>query len=234
MGVAWLRRGRTLALGVLCMTSEASVHAQWSASVAVDSDYRFRGVSLSESSPGLRAAVNYDAQNRCYGGASATRVELARGDPYAQLLGYAGCVLGADGAHPFELGATFSHFTGDSSYDFAEAYVGLLAERWSARLHLAPDYFGRHVSTAYVELDSQMPVNDSLRLFGHVGAVARIGGHGGGDASRIRADVRLGAGWVLRDVDLQIAWVAASRGGPYPAVYDKRRAAWVAGVSYAF
>ena len=216
------------------MTSVASVHAQWSASVAVDSDYRFRGVSLSDSGPGLRAAVNYDAQNRCYGGASATRVELARGDPYAQLLGYAGCVIAANAGRPFELGATFSHFTGDSSYDFAEAYVGLLGERWSGRLYLAPDYFGRHVSTAYAELDSHVSVNEAVRLFGHLGAVVRIGGRSGDDASRTRVDVRLGAGWVLHELDLQIAWVGASRGGPYPAVYSKRRAAWVAGVSYPF
>jgi uncharacterized protein (TIGR02001 family) len=233
MSVAWLRRGRTLALGVLCMTSEASVLAQWSASVAVDSDYRFRGVSLSESSPGLRAAVNYDAQNRCYGGASATRVELARGDPYAQLLGYAGCVLGADGAHPFELGATFSHFTGDSSYDFAEGYVGVLAQRWGARVHFAPDYFGRHVSTVYAELDVHTLLDEHWRVFGHLGGIVRISGDGGGE-SRSRVDVRFGGGWVWRALDLQVSWLAASRGGPYPAVYDKSRSAWVATASYSF
>ena len=77
-------------------------------------------------------------------------------------------------------------------------------------------------------------MNESVRLFGHVGAVARISGPHGDDASRARIDVRLGAGWALRDLDLQIAWVAATRGGPYPAVYDKPRAAWVAGASCSF
>jgi hypothetical protein len=53
-----------------------------------------------------------------------------------------------------EAGATFSHFTGDARYDFAEFYVGLLAGRWGARLHFAPDYFGRNVSTVYAEFDA--------------------------------------------------------------------------------
>ncbi len=233
MGLAWLRRGRRLALGLLCLTSGASVHAQWSASLSADSDYRFRGVSLNESRPSLRAALNYDAPDRCYAGASTTRVELARGDRYAQLLGYAGCVVPMS-ASPIELGATFSHFTGDSSYDYAEFYVGVLAERWNARLHIAPDYFGRHVSTVYTELDSHLLLNESLRLFGHLGAISRIGGPHDDNASRIRIDVSVGAGLALRQFDLRIAGVAASRGGPYPAVYERRRASWVASISCAF
>jgi len=217
----------------LCLASGTAAHAQLSASLAADSDYRFRGVSLSESRPSLRTSFNYDAPNGCYAGASATRVELARGDRYAQLLGYAGCVVPAGVGHHVEAGATFSHFTGNSSYDFAEGDVGVLAQRWSARIHFAPDYFGRHVSATYAELDVHTLLNENFRLFGHVGAIARTGGNGGG-ASRTRADVRLGVGWVLDDLDLQVAWLAASRGGPYPAVYDNRRSAWVAAATYSF
>ena len=234
MGVASLRRGRGLALAILCLLSSTAVRAQWSVSAAIDSDYRFRGVSLSESGPTLQLALNYDAPNRCYGGASARRVELARGDPYALLLGYAGCVVPAEAGRQVELGATLSHFTGDSSYDFAEVYVGLLAAPWVARLHLAPDYFGRHVSTAYAELDSYLSLNEHFRLSAHLGAISRIAGRHDNGESRMRFDLRLGAGWVLRELELQVAWVAASRGGPYPAVYGRRRAAWVAGASYAF
>ena len=228
-----LRRSRRLTFAVLCLGSGTAAQAQLGASLAVDSDYRFRGVSLSESGPSLRASFNYDAPNGCYGGASATRVELARGDRYAQLLGYAGCVVTAGLGKHLEAGATFSHFTGDSSYDFGEGYVGVLAERWSARIHFAPDYFGRRVSTAYGEFDIHTLLDENFRLFGHAGAILRTGGSGGG-ASRTRADVRLGAGWSGHGLDVQIAWLAASRGGPYPAVYDKRRGAWVAGASYSF
>ncbi len=228
-----LRRGRTLTLAGLLLGPASAAQAQLGASLAVDSDYRFRGVSLSESGPTARASFNYDAANGCYGGASATRVELAHGDRYAQLLGYAGCAVPAGIGKHLEAGAAFLHFTGDSSYDFAEGYVGVLAERWGARIHFAPDYFGRHVSTAYAELDLHTLLDEHWRLFGHVGAIVRVGGSGDGE-SRSRADLRIGAGWVWRGLDLQFSWLAASRGGPYPAVYDKGRSAWVAGASYSF
>lgn len=227
-------RGRCLIFLVLGTSWAALAEAQVSANVGVDSDYRFRGVSLSDDRPSLRTTLNYDAANACYGGAAATRVELARGDRYAQLQGYAGCVVPGDDARQFDLGATYSHFTGDSTYDFAEAYAGVLADRWSARLSFAPDYFGRHVPTAYAELDTHRILDEQFRLIGHVGLIAALRGDGGASASRFRADLRLGVGWVLRGLDVQLAWVAASRGGPYPAVYGNRRAAWVAAASYSF
>jgi len=225
------RRGRTFALAALLLGS-ASVQAQLGASVAIDSDYRFRGVTLSESGPTARASFNYDAANGCYGGASATSVEIAKGDRYIQVLGYAGCAVPAGVGRHVEAGLAFLHF-GDKEYDFAEGYVGVLAERWSGRVHLAPDYFGRHVSTVYAELDGHALLDEHFRLFGHVGAIVRIAGDGRG-ASRSRADLRLGIGWAMRGVDLQLAWLAATHGGPYPAVYDKRPTAWVASASYAF
>jgi len=229
-----LRRGRTftfaaLLLGLLAPTA----HAQLGASIAVDSDYRFRGVSLSESGPAARAAFNYDAANGCYGGASATSVEIAPGDRYVQTLGYVGCAVSAGLGRHVESGLTFLHFSGGTGYDFAEGYVGFLAERWAARIHFAPDYFGRHVSTVYAEFDAHALLDEHFRLFGHVGAIVRVAGDGGGE-SRSRSDLRLGIGWVLRGLDLQLAWIAASHGGPYPAVYDKPRSAWVASASYSF
>ena len=228
-----LRRGRQLTLAALCLGASLPARAQLGATVAVESDYRFRGVSLSESRPSLRASFNYDAPNGCYGGASATGVELEHGDRYAQVLGYAGCVTPIGVDRQVEAGATFSHFTTDSSYDFAELYVGLLAGGWGARIHFAPNYFGRNVSTVYAELDAHRVLDENFRLFGHLGVITRISGNGGGE-SRTRGDVRVGAGWIWRGLDLQLSWVGATAGGPYPAVYGGRRSTWVAGASYSF
>ena len=80
---AW---GRIALLGAAGLAMSAAAQAQLGASVAADSDYRFRGVSLSDSRPGLRLTLNYDAPAGWYAGASATRVELAQGDRYAQVL----------------------------------------------------------------------------------------------------------------------------------------------------
>lgn len=229
-----LRRGRSFTLAALLLGPATPIaHAQLGASIAVDSDYRFRGVTLGESGPTARVAFNYDAPNGCYGGASATSVRFAHGGRYLQTLGYAGCTAPLGLGRHVESGLAFLHFSGDLGYDFAEGYVGYLAERWSARVHVAPDYFGRNVSTVYAEIDAHTLLDEQFRLFGHVGGIVRIAGDGGGQ-SRGRADLRLGIGWVVRGLDLQLAWLAASRGGPYPAVYDKPRSAWVASASYSF
>lgn len=242
--------GRTLAISLVPLSTFMLMHAistpalaQVSATIAADSDYRYRGVSLSDSKPSVRLTLNYDAPDDWYAGASATRVEPTHGDRYAQILGYGGYLIRADAAHHIEVGASYSHFTGDSTYDFAEAYVGLLGERWSARVYYAPNYFGRHSQSAYAELNSHHLLNERTRLFGHVGVLAPLResrnpdgapSSSNGDARKTRLDLRLGAGFAHSDWDLQLAWVAASRGGPYPAIYGGRRNAWVASASYSF
>ena len=80
---------------------------------------------------------------------------------------------------------------------------------------------------AYVDTSAHWPLNEKLRLFGHAGALVPIAGRSfGPDDKRTRFDLRLGMGMSAGSLDVQLAWVEATRGGPYPAVYGGRRAAW--------
>ena len=223
-----------LALGALALSTGA--RAQLGASVEAETDYRFRGLSLSGSHPSQRLTLNFDAANACYGGLSATGVALGHADRYVQWLGYAGCVRPWDSAHQFEIGANATHFSKDPDYDFVEAYAGLLAERWSARAYLSPDYFGRRVPTLYAEFNGHRMIDARWRLFGHLGGLAALDGANGahGEAGRARFDLRLGAGLALADWDLQLAWVGATPGGPYPAPPGSNRQAWVASLAVSF
>jgi len=228
-----VRWGRALAALVAGIALAAPVRAQLGATLSADSDYRYRGVSLSDSEPSLRLTLNYDAVERWYVGASVTRAKLTGSDRYTQLLGYGGWSTPAFAGTSLELGLDGSHFAGISGYDFAEAYAGLLGDRWSARLYFAPSYYGQHVQTAYVELNTYLPLDERSRVFAHFGVLYPL--HGAvGEADRTRGDVSLGAALVLRAWELRLAWVAASRGGPYPAVYGGHPSALVAGVSVAF
>ena len=221
-----VRAARVLIAPVALMLSGAA-QAQLGATVSVESDYRFRGVSLSESKPAWRLTVNHDFMSGAYAGASATSVEIARGDRYSQFVGYAGYVTRPVDGRSLEFGASYSHFTGDSSYDYLEAYAGVVAERWSLRVHYAPDYFGRGVQTAYVDANTHWPINEHVRLFGHTGALVPLAGRTfWPDDKRTRFDLRLGLGVSAGAFDGQLAWVEASRGGPYPAVYASRRSTW--------
>lgn len=220
-----MRRTIRSALAPIALLLGGAAQAQLGATISVESDYRFRGVSLSDSKPAWRLTLNHDFVSGAYAGASATRVELARDDRYSQLVGYAGYVARQRDGYSVELGASFSHFTGDASYDYVDVYAGLLAQRWALRVHFAPDYFGRGVQAAYVDANAHWPLDERLRLFGHVGALAALSGQTAGD-KRTRLDLRLGLGMSAGSLDVQLAWVDATRGGPYPAVYAGRRSTW--------
>ena len=228
-----MRRGCGLMSAIVATLIAQSAHAQLSTTIAVDSDYRYRGVSLSNSNPSARLTVNYEGADRWYAGASATRARLTEHDTYPQLTAYAGWLAGAIDRASVELGIVGSHFVGSSGYDFFEGYVGLLAREWSARVYLSPDYYGRGIATAYVELNAHVPLDDRARVFAHVGALAPLQS-ASGDAGKTRGDASVGAGVVVRGWDLHVAAVAASPGGPYPAVYDGRHATVVVGASFSF
>ena len=228
-----MRRGCGLMSAIVATLIAQSAHAQLSTTIAVDSDYRYRGVSLSNSNPSARLTVNYEGADRWYAGASATRARLTEHDTYPQLTAYAGWLAGAIDRTSVELGIVGSHFVGSSGYDFFEGYVGLLAREWSGRVYLSPDYYGRGIATAYVELNAHVPLDERARVFAHVGALAPLQS-AAGDAGKTRADVSVGAGIVVRSWDLHVAGVAATRGGPYPAVYNGRHATVVVGASLSF
>jgi GNAT superfamily N-acetyltransferase len=158
---------------------------------------------------------------------------LIESETYPQLTGYAGWVAGAIDRASIEIGIVGSHFAGTSGYDFAEGYVGLLAREWSARVYVSPDYYGRGVATAYVELNGHVPLDERARVFAHVGALVPLRSIDG-NAGKTRADVSIGAGIVVSGWDLHLAAVGATRGGPYPAIYDRRHATVVVGASFSF
>jgi len=215
--------------GLSALLACGGAQAQFSASVGVESDHRFRGVSLSDGEPDLRLSVAYDHASGVFAGASATRVEFMLGRHSTQLLGYAGYVTRGPFDLNAEVGATTSTFSGNTRYDYSEAFVGVSGERWGMRVYYAPAYFGFDQATVYAEVDANAPLTSRWRVFGHVGVLAAVRGvHNSDDRSRARYDTRLGIGCsVLDAVDVQLAWVTATRGGPYVVEYGNRRRTWV-------
>jgi len=228
-----MRRGCGLAPAIALLLLAQAAHGQLTATVGADSDYRYRGVSLSNSNPSPRLTVNFEGADRWYAGASATRAALTEHGTYPQLTAYAGWLAAALDRTSVEIGIVGSHFVGSAGYDFVEGYVGLLAREWSARVYLSPDYYGRNVATAYVELNAHVPLDERARVFAHVGVLAPLQSMAG-DAGKTRGDVSVGAGVVVRGWDFHVAAIAASRGGPYPAVYNGRHATVVVGASLSF
>lgn len=198
------------AVALALLLSVGGAAAQASGSVALLSDYRFRGLSLSDGDPSAQLGLNYDSPQGWYAGAQAAGANLRERD-MAQLTAYGGLARRLASGWSWEAGASASRFSRARDSDYGEWYAGLASERVGLRLYFSPHYFGRDMRTAYVEANGLYPLGDKLKLVAHGGALRYLPRDGDGPAARY--DARLGLAAALADWNVQLAWVAASSGG---------------------
>jgi len=208
--------------------------AQAGGSVVVESDNRFRGVSLSGGNPAAHLNLSYDHAGGWYAGASLTGVELEPGPRRAAIAAYGGLVRPLGAGQAWEAGVILNRFAGTTSYDYDEVFAGFIAERWTARAYVSPDYFGRGVRTLYAEVDGGLPLTSTLRTFAHVGVLSRLQGATAAGLAQTRYDARVGLGVRIADVDVQLAWVGSSQSVPYVGAYEQSRSTVVLSASYHF
>lgn len=221
-------------LAALLLGLAGSACSQTAVSLKVESDFIFRGVSLSGGRPDAALSVDYDGIGGGYAGGSAKSVEFDPGERQTALFAYFGSVRRVDSGLAWELGATGAVFSADSRYDYGEVFVGVIARRWTARVYLSPSYFGSGVPSAYFELNGGIPVSSVWSLSAHAGAIAPLGSTSPDDSRRVRFDVRLGVGAAMGAWELQLARAGATRHGFHPALYTDRRAMWLLSATYAF
>jgi uncharacterized protein (TIGR02001 family) len=215
-----------------------AARAQTGAGVTLVSDERFRGVSLSNSRPAARASLNYDHPSGWYVGGAAADVELDSERRQLALLTYLGYAQRTASGLGWELGATAANFAVDSRYNYGEAFAGLIAQRWNARVYTSPSYFGSGHSTVYAEINGGLPLNQPLgrplTLFGHVGALAS--GHGSPDADqkRAHADASAGLSAGFDGLELRLTWVVGGHEALYPIPHGQRTSVLVLGAAYFF
>lgn len=210
-----------------------NAQAQTSASVSLVSDYRFRGISLSDGKPEPQVNLGYDSPPGWYVGAFASPVTFgnssydvplsgyagySRSQPSGnsgndlQFIGYAGYSRRLSSGLSWDVGATESLFVRTTRYNYAEVYVGLASDHLSGKIYLAPKYYGFRERTLYAELNGAYPLQERLNLIGHIGFLRVLSDNEGpAFASNIRFDTRLGISASLADWNLQLAWVATGK-----------------------
>jgi uncharacterized protein (TIGR02001 family) len=200
-------------LAAAFVAAAGTAQAQWSASVGIDSDNRFRGVSLSRGHPSPRAGAAFDFAGGAYLGATVALVEPSAGRRTAQSTLYAGFARRfGDGAWAWELGLAATQVGSDNGQHYVDRYIGMLGDGWVLRLHDTPKDPERGGHTRYLELNGGQRLTEAWRLAWHIGAL-----HTGseGDANdrprRWRADARIGVALHWKDVELRLAWVGAQR-----------------------
>jgi uncharacterized protein (TIGR02001 family) len=210
--------------------------AQLSASAAVASDYRFRGVSLSDERPSLNLNLAYDHPGGLYGGGSAI-VEDSRqgGVRMSGAIGYLGYARRTAAGLSWDVGVSHQDLTVYAAQRYGlrytEAYVGVARGKVSARLSYSPDYFPGGGDALYASLDGAVKPAQDWRLFGHLGLLAPVGGSALAMPPRDRVDLRLGVARRFGRCELNLAWTMAM---PGPRQISQQRSAVVVGAAVFF
>jgi uncharacterized protein (TIGR02001 family) len=228
------RSAGAFALWFLFVSAETL--AQVSGSASLLSDYRYRGVSLSDNRPAAQLALAYDDSSGWFGGAFASTVQL--GSPTSrelQAVFFGGYASRMPSGLSFEVGADYSVFTGGSSYDYGEVYVGIASDKVSTRLYYAPRYFGQS-GVIYGEINASEDLFDRFRLIAHGGALRNSSEESyGRPVDRYVFDASVGVVFDFDQFSVQLSWVGiSSLNTPYPAGASASKNGAVLKLSWSF
>lgn len=206
-----------LALGVsaLALTAPAA-HADElviEANVALVSDYRFRGVSLSDKDPAIQGGFDLTLPSGFYVGTWASSVEPV-GSSELELDLYAGFGFEAGGAE-FDIGVLVYTYPGASDSHYWEVYgsvgfeTGLLESTFGFAYAPDQDNIGGE-DNLYLYYDAVFPLGDTgLSLVGGLGYETGAFGDLDGDGDD-KWDWRLGVAWSALGVDFELAYIDTS------------------------
>ena len=189
--------------------------AQVSGTVSVVSDYRYRGITLSDRKPAAQLGLTYDDPAGWYAGAFGSTVRLASpAGPGFQATVFAGFASRVASGISLDAGGDYSAFTGAAGNNYGEVYLGVAGENVSARIYYSPDYFGQHASAVYGEINAVQPLIDPLSFVLHVGflttrAYSQYSPYGPRSSQNV-VDGRIGFGANFDLFRLELAWVGIS------------------------
>ncbi len=225
-----------LAVALVCATPAA---AQFSGSLVIRSDDRFRGHSLSQGRPTMALDLGYDHPSGLYVDL-VVRGVLARHEG-PELLAVVENVGFTSQIRPnlsIDLGVTNSdyrkYYNGLRTAHYQEYYVGMITKRISTYIHYSPRYFGLPAATIYGDVDGAIPLNRKWRLTAHAGVLQQIGGKTLGIGGRTHFDYRVGAAVRCGAVDLMVEWTGGGPDHDYYANEVHSRNALVFGATLSF
>ena len=230
------------ALAIALLAAPWAAHAQFAATLGIDSVDRYRGVGTDDHGPVLRASAMADSAVGAYGGVSGlwrTRdAGLASADA---MVGWSRRLNELPGLQALSPGWAWdaavhrTHYGEGARYDFSEAMAGLIAPDWTLRTWFAPHYFGGNVHTLYTELAASHAFDDHWHAFAHAGWLHYGPAPSWQSRTPDRVDTLAGIGYTLSAWDFRLARDGIVAGNARPDIdARRRRAAWILGASVAF
>lgn len=212
--------------------------AQVAGSIALESDYRYRGHSLSSGRPVVTANLDYDDKSGFFVDGSVTGVLSGERPGVLGFQGNIGYAARLSSKLSIDMGVLRSQYTrsytGDRAAHYTELYLGLTRRRLSSRVYFSPDYFHSGISTLYGEIEGVIDPARNWHLTAHVGGLVYLSRPAPYGNRRDQHDWRLGVSRQLGAFELHLN---LSGGGPGPDYYGgepRRRTALVVGASRSF
>jgi uncharacterized protein (TIGR02001 family) len=209
---------RGVATIVLCACAGGAA-AQVSGTLSGVTDYRYRGITLTDKRPAAQIGFAYDDPKGWYGGVFGSQVRLkppAGASSYFQAIVYGGYATHVAPGLSVEVGGDYAAFAGASELNYSEVFLGAATDNVNARVYYSPRYFGESSSAVYGEINATQPLVDRLQLFAHAGFLRyRYESPYGlvpprGDYTQRVWDGRMGVRIDLEPFQLEVAWVGVS------------------------
>lgn len=152
--------------------------AQVAVEVGLQSDYRFRGYSLTDEDPVGTVVVTYDDPSGAYIGGSLVGT-VDDGEPaLVALQGNLGYATRIAPSLSIDAGVTRTEYTDyvfSRAVHYTEFYLGLASRNVTTRIRYSPDYYRSDWETLYVEVDGGVEVARDWFLNAHVGQLNYLG-----------------------------------------------------------
>ena len=136
---------------VFAISFTSPANAQLAATAGIDSDYRFRGYSLSDDHPVASAQLSYDDPDGFYASMSGL-TDLGNGSRFLGVIADAGYAKRINQHLTLDGGIIRSQirsaYPGGIDFKYTEIYAGAYVGPVSARLYYSPDYRTSGQSTA--------------------------------------------------------------------------------------
>lgn len=223
-------------VAALALFAASPAAAQLAGSVALDSDYRLRGYSLTNDHAAASANITFDHSSGLYFSLAGI-AELGGDRRFLGAIANAGfarrvatrVTLDA-GVLRYQIGSAESDKPG---FKYTEFYGGGSVGPVTGRLYYSPHYRAGGLPTLYGELDAGFEPADNWRLSGHVGVLTYLDGNYLYRAGRTHRDWRVSLARQFGRVEVHSA---LSGGGPstYQGYQLHKKAALTAGASLSF
>jgi uncharacterized protein (TIGR02001 family) len=249
---AWLHDGvrrpivaglaRSWRSGALLISAGISLagtaQAQVAGSISIESDYRFRGRSLSSGQPVATASLDYDDASGFFIDGSITGVLGGDRPGLLGVQGNIGYATRLSSKLSMDVGVLRSQYTpsytGDRATHYTELYLGIIRRSLSSRVYFSPDYFRGGASTLYGEIEGAIEPAKDWHLTAHVGGLIYLNRPTPYANWRNQHDWRVGVSRQLGAFDVHLNLSGGGPGHDYYSGRPRRRTALVVGATRSF